>query len=634
MQANAVPLLDVFEKKLQLEVPLFQRQYVWSRGQQWEPLWEDISHKFGEYLEGRTDAPPHFLGAVVLDQKQTPTTHVERRQIIDGQQRLTTLQVFLAAFRDFSASQGFDELAQECQTLTLNKGMLADPEKDAFKVWPTKLDRAQFADVMSSNSQEELKTRHPLTRRKYARRPDPRPRIVEAYFYFYGELTEFFLGSESEPPLFAEVALTDRLLYCFNALKNALLIVAIDLEGTDDAQVIFETLNARGEPLLPADLLRNYIFLRAARQNEDQESLYEEFWSQFDDSFWRHEVRQGRLRRPRSDLFMQHFLAGQQLRDIPIKHLFVEYKFWVVNEAPFKSVRDELATISRQGKDFRRLLDPSKGDILRPLATFLQRFDVGTAYPFLLCLLDTGLADTDWADVSSHIESYLVRRAVCNLTTKNYNRIFLGLARQVRRNGASPEVILGYLAGQRGESVEWPSDDSFHNSWRSQHAYHALNNARLVHILWRLNESYYDNKVERITTDSQLTIEHILPQKWIENWPLSDGSKGLGFLELFEAGESDDPKLTERAAATEWRNQLLQTIGNLTILTQGLNSAASNSEWMTKRAEIAKSSLLPLNLSLHSQDGWDEDAIEGRSRELFERAVKIWPRPPMVTTGS
>ena len=107
MKANAVPLLAIFEKKMRLEVPLFQRQYVWNKDQQWEPLWEDIRRKFSEYLEGRKDGPVHFLGAMVLDQKQTPTTHVERRQVIDGQQRLTTLQLFIAD-RGAYSSAGLD----------------------------------------------------------------------------------------------------------------------------------------------------------------------------------------------------------------------------------------------------------------------------------------------------------------------------------------------------------------------------------------------------------------------------------------------------------------------------------------------------------------------------------------------
>src|SRR5512139_691866 len=109
---------------MRLEVPLFQRQYVWGQERHWEPLWEDLQRKFSEYLDGRKDAPVHFLGAMVLDQKQTPTGHVERRQIIDGQQRLTTLQVVLAAFRDFCRAQGCEELALEADGFTLNKGMM------------------------------------------------------------------------------------------------------------------------------------------------------------------------------------------------------------------------------------------------------------------------------------------------------------------------------------------------------------------------------------------------------------------------------------------------------------------------------------------------------------------------------
>src|SRR3989338_5390720 len=113
-------------------------------------------------MSGRKDAPVHFLGAIVLDQKQTPTTHVERRQVIDGQQRLTTLQIFLATLRDFCREQGCADLANECESFTLNKGMMTDPEIDKFKVWPTQLDRIQFNDVMTSGARSELEKKHPL----------------------------------------------------------------------------------------------------------------------------------------------------------------------------------------------------------------------------------------------------------------------------------------------------------------------------------------------------------------------------------------------------------------------------------------------------------------------------------------
>ena len=341
LNAGASPLLSIFEPKLRLEVPLFQRQYVWDREQQWAPLWEDISHKFSEYLEGRTDAPVHFLVAMVLDQQFTPTMHVVRRQVIDGQQRLTTLQVFLAAFRDFCSDEGCPELAAECRSYTINSGMMANPEVDKFKVWPTIQDRPQFIDVIASESRDEVERRHPLVRQKYARWPDRRPQMVEAYLFFYDQLTEYFLGDEQDSPLAADTPLALRLEECFTALKNSLHVVVIDLGEKDDPQVIFETLNARGQPLLPSDLLRNYIFLRAGRLNEDQEALYLKYWTDFDDDFWRKEVRQGRLNRPRSDLFMQHFLASRLSTDISAKHLYVEYKHWIEKHQPFKSISDE-----------------------------------------------------------------------------------------------------------------------------------------------------------------------------------------------------------------------------------------------------------------------------------------------------
>tara|TARA_R110002096_G_scaffold147671_4_gene307609 strand:+ start:2090 stop:3991 length:1902 start_codon:yes stop_codon:yes gene_type:complete len=622
MKADAVSLLAVFESKVRLEVPLFQRQYVWSLDQQWEPLWEDISRKFEEYIEGRQDAPVHFLGAMVLDQKQTPTGKVPKRQIIDGQQRLTTLQIFLSAFRDFCRANDCEELGKEAETYTLNTGMMDDPAVDKFKVWPTKLDQNQFRDVVESGSLEKLEKKHPLTRRKYARKYDPRPRMIEAYVFFYGELKAFFIGNAQDPPLKAEEPLVARLEECFQALKNALKIVAIDLEKDDDAQVIFETLNARGEPLLPADLLRNYIFLRAARLNENQEELYETYWSSFDEEFWRTEVKQGRLNRPRSDLYMQHFLASRQGVDIPIKHLFVEYKFWIEKKKPFERVRDELMALARQGGHFRRIISPGKDDVVFNLATFLERFDIRTSYPLLLLLLDQGLDEDAWAEISRILESYFLRRAVCGWSTKNYNKIFLSLTRKMKKDGASPQTLRKALSDQVGESGAWPTDEQFETEWKTAHAYQRLNNPKMVYLLRRLSNSYLDTKHEKLSIDQSVTVEHILPKSWIEHWPLQSGAKGLEGAKLW--AEDADPVIV---AATRKRDSALQTFGNLTILTQALNSSVRNSAWSIKQPEIMKSSLLPINQMLHRYKTWNEDTIDARAKELIQRATNIWPGP-------
>lgn len=621
MKATAVSLLALFETKMQLEVPLFQRQYVWRQDAHWEPLWEDISRKFTDYLDGRKDAPVHFLGAMVLDLKQTPATHVGKRQVIDGQQRLTTLQIFLAAFRDFCNATGCEELGKECATYTYNRGMMANPEVDRFKVWPTQLDREQFSHVVSAGSRASLLERYPLKKRPYTRNKyEPRPRMVEAYFFFYDQLSLFFTGTAAGPVIAAEVPVSARLEECFQALKERLQVVEIDLEEGDDAQVIFETLNARGEPLLPADLLRNFIFLRAARRGEPQEELYKQHWARFDDPFWRTEVKQGRLTRPRSDLFLQHFLASRLSVDVPVKHLFVEYKFWVERKTPFQTVREEVECLARQGDDFRRIIAPDKDDPLYGLSTFLDAFDVRTSYPLLLAMLDSKVENEECVAISRVLESYLLRRAVCGLTTQNYNRVFLSLTRTLRKDGYTAKNLATQLLLMSGDSTEWPSDEAFSQAWRTSHAYHLLLNPKIVYLLKRLSDAYASNKSELVNIEGALTVEHLMPQKWVEHWPLPDGSKGLSGQELWSAPEGD-----KRAMASRRREQLLQTFGNLTIVTQALNSAASNGPWSAKQIEL-RHSLLPINRMLHDYSTWDETSVAKRADALLEKALKLWPR--------
>jgi hypothetical protein len=617
-------LLAVFDAKQRLEVPLFQRQYVWNEEQQWLPLWEDIERKFVDAIEGRREAPVHFLGAMVLDQKQTPTGHVVIRQVIDGQQRLTTFQIFLAAYRDFCQSHSCDALAAECDKFLFNTGMMANPDVDQFKVWPTQLDRTQFVDVIASKSREELLSRHPLKKRPYARKYDPRPLMVEAYLFFYEQLEYFFLGDEDEKPLGADFPLESRADECFQTLRSALMVVVIDLQKGDDPQVIFETLNARGEPLLPADLLRNYIFLRASREGLQVEAAYKKYWSGFDDEFWRTEVKQGRLVRPRSDLFMQHFLASRQGQDIPIKHLYVEYRHWIERTSPFPNIETELATLARQGDQFRRIVDPQQGDIIYELATFLEAFDIRTSYPLLLAMLEADLAADEQSASFEILESYLLRRAVCNLTTKNYNRVFLALTRNLQKDGFKPEKLRTLLLAQSGDSAIWPVDSNFSEAWLNKPAYNPygpLNNPKLVHILTRLNQCFVSPKAEKITLEGPLSVEHIMPQGWIQHWPLPDDSKGMDLAELLDSDTTNT-----RAVATRARDNIVQTMGNLTILTTPLNSAQSNLPWSKKRPELMKHSLLPINQIIASHEVWNEDTIAERGKLLLGHALKLWPR--------
>jgi Protein of unknown function (DUF1524) len=371
---------------------------------------------------------------------------------------------------------------------------------------------------------------------------------------------------------------------------------------------------------LPDRSVRNYIFFRANRAGLDVTSTYQKYWARFDEEFWREEVKQGRLVKPRSDLFIQHFLASQQGQDIPIKHLYVEYHHWIERNKPFQSITEELAALARNGDYFRRIIAPKPDDVMFDLCSFLEAYDIRTAYPLLLALLDADLDENKWRAISATLESFLLRRAVCNLGTKNYNRIFLQLTKNLRKEGFAAENLRAQLLSLSGDSSIWP-DASFREAWLHKPLYGPLNSPKLVHLFGRLNQTFMSNKSERVVFKEAPTIEHIMPQAWQENWPLPDGAKGMDFVELMKASEDD-----KRAVVTRKREIAAQTLGNLTILSAALNSAQSNMPWKKKLPELMKHSLLPINQGLNDLPGWDEETIVARAQDHFSRAAKVWSR--------
>jgi hypothetical protein len=318
---------------------------------------------------------------------------------------------------------------------------------------------------------------------------------------------------------------------------------------------------------------------------------------------------------------MQHFLASRQSRDIPIKHLYVEYRHWIETAHPFSTITDELSALARQGKHFKRIVSPVSDDPIFELCTFLETFDIRTSYPLLLATLEAEVPEEQLAEISTVLESYLFRRAVCDMTTKNYNKIFLTLTMQLRRDGFDAKSLKKLLLEKTGDSGAWPDDATFREAWLQTPLYRILNNPKLVHLFTRLNRAFMSPKSEVISFAEQPSVEHIMPQDWVANWHLPDGSKGLTPVDLFQVPDSD-----HRSVATRKREAAVQTLGNLTILSASLNSAQSNYGWKQKRPAMMKHSLLPINQSLSDLEVWDEAAISKRGVELFKRALNIWPR--------
>lgn len=248
METHKTALFDLFRRERQYCVPLFQRPYVWRQGKQWGPLWADVIDRGRAVLDhgqaARRDSVirNHFLGAIVTRRLDVFGTHIDAAEVIDGQQRLTTLQVLLVAFHDYlrnlpeESAAELSRVASDLGSLTRNAGVMAT-EHESFKVWPANADRGTFEKVVTASGPDEVKARFPLVRRKYQRKPDPRPRLAEAYLYFSEEIADFC----SEDGDGRAATLEQRVHALYEALRRHVLLVHIELQDDDDPQVIFES---------------------------------------------------------------------------------------------------------------------------------------------------------------------------------------------------------------------------------------------------------------------------------------------------------------------------------------------------------------------------------------------------------
>lgn len=380
MDAFTKQLETLFDPNVLYQVPLFQRPYVWDEKENWEPLWEDIQSLLDKRL--RTGkAHPHFLGAIVLEQVPHPAGSIETRLVIDGQQRFTTLQVFLMAARNLCAANGASKYAARFAGLVENDEDRIESEDEKYKLLPTNSDRAAFQLVheAASDSALELALKAQLELRA--------SNIIGAYRYFSRHLADWVAGKlddDSDAEALSGKTVEDRIESLWQAVKNGLQLVVINLTSGDETQVIFETLNARGTELLPADLIKNYLFRKAARiegaTEKDVEKLYAKHWERFDSKFWREPVQQGRILRPRIDLFINHYLSMMTRDEVKSTHLFNAYKSFVEDaEAdPAASISvpttpaEHIAHLANLGDVFLAFYDPKGHDAL---ALFLRRLE-------------------------------------------------------------------------------------------------------------------------------------------------------------------------------------------------------------------------------------------------------------------
>jgi hypothetical protein len=598
---------EIFTMPQRLLVPLFQRPYVWNEELQWEPLWRDLQNVATRYLENPNSVQqPHFLGAVVFQQLQNPIGDLQQRTVIDGQQRLTTLQIMFDAIHAELVAVGAESPAARLEPLVENGKPFwkdSNPE-DRFKVWPTNKDRPAFNEVMGAV--------HPIN---YSSLIHSDSKLVQAH-KFFSRKSEAWLA-EAGPD-----QITSRASALEKSAREFLQIVVIDLGAQENAQEIFETLNARGAVLTAADLIKNFIFQRLLEQGTDVENAYDTHWKMFESSFWEEEVSYGRVKYQRSSLFINHWLVAKTGEDVLAREVFSRFKSYADFESKktMLELLEQICTSAKVYASIYELGDEREKDLDRTalFAYRLKVLELDVVRPLFLYLVDPDEGQISQAELEKcfeTIESWLVRRMLVRVTGKRYNKLVPEVIKEVRRDRTNAAKILeNYFKNQQVDSAYWPDDEEVRRELQNLEFYRKIYRSR-VRMVFEALEDYVRGWKEgksgsagmRIRRASY-TIEHVMPQSWQSNWPLTPGISDLE------------------------RDRLLQTLGNLTLLSTKLNSSVSNGPWLGeggKRAALNEKDVLLLNSKVQEigKDGWSEELIRIRTEELTSIILDIWKVP-------
>ncbi len=485
------------------------------------------------------------MGSIV----NMPTTSVphgvSKFLLIDGQQRLTTIFILLAVLRNKARELGNNKLADKIHnTLLVNQ---YEEGNDLYKLLPTQLDRCSFMQIIDNDG-------------------DIDNQIKEAYSFFEKKLRS--VSYELERLL---KILTD----CFS-------IVSIVLGADDNPYLVFESLNAKGRKLTPADLIKNYFFMRIHQDKQDE--IYKKYWMP---------MQNGIETEKELPEYIRHFMMrrGGIVSQNDVYYSLKEQ----VNE---DNAIDYIQELNKYSQYYKSMLHPEleSNTRLRDCFTHLNRIEATTAYPILLYFYgeydNQQITLDDFVDILASLENYLIRRFVCDYKSNLLNKIFPSTYSAISQAENMTEAFKMFLAGKG-----YPKDTEFKTKFKETRMYGGGERKAKTRFILESLENGYHHK-EKIDM-SNLSIEHIMPQTLSVWWQNNLGE--------------------------EWEDvhdELLDTIGNLTLT--AYNSELSNDEYDTKRAIYAESHL-ELNKTLSAIPEWKKEQIMQRSSVLAEKALEIWP---------
>lgn len=570
-------------------IPFFQRGFVWNKTS-WEGLFNDI-------LEAINNNNKLFIGAIVL-KKINEKQHL----VIDGQQRLTTLCLIASAL-----------------------SFVVQSERDSFKIFfvndnndedALKKESNNHILVQSHQSEEDFIKAMDLTPTDDPQNVNP-SNVMKAFEFFKDKLSRMKDANENIPTL-------AKFIQCVQLVK-------IDLSENEDEQKIFDTINSLGIRLTTADLLKNFLYTNkeidffnqtwGAKFEKDQECL----------NYWNSDIKLGRLTDKNIDNFLYYYLQIVYFRDrkrlghkydqteeknIRKKALqFSNYKNYIEHFNIDKNwFIDDLIKYADTYKDLIKDLtdDIPKESGFERLNFIITALDCTTVIPYILYIKQENDDKSDLKNMYEYIEIYLMRRILSGAKNNNYSDLFT--ENLIGSEVNTYDKLKDYIENQKNEedALSMPSDKKIESFIKTNE----FRNDKALPILYLIESTTRSQKsCTQLHRFSNYSLEHLMPKKWNRNWHFSPEFTADEIKEL-----------------TEKRNSLINTLGNMGIISQTLNTSISNASWTNKlngakRSEGLKKCAAGIEImaDVLSTEKWDEQTIQDRTERLYQKIIKLWP---------
>jgi len=574
-------------------IPFFQRTYVWEH-ENWENL-----------LEGFFSKPDgHFLGSIILKQILTSSGEPKKLEVVDGQQRLTTLSILIKALYD-TFPQGLQQNSKDEMRQVLFSKLSSTSSDYYVKIEHSQVDKEAYEEVIWAN----IDGKPPIDIEKIDEKSH---RIKQCYKYFCETLNAKTV--EERIDLFNKILNT----------KNKMLVV-IDLVEKDDEQAIFDTLNTAGVRLTTAEIVKNALYQKIIEKSDRENAinLYKNTWEKtflFDEEtvkYWEREKITGRLKRDNLEILLHSVAIIKGFFD-PDKHTLSDlsklYKEEIQKEESYEKLKTFVNEIIEYAKIYRdKFPDFDKStlfsfeDSVTRLFHILEELEISTFHPFILYVFKKFQdREEEIKNILANLERFVVRRMIARQETKNYNKY----CKEFINNHKS---IL--------EKLKETTDQDISNGLRK---ITSNKNATLLLFWVELYRKHKDNKYDTKELKYAYSLEHIMPQKWEEHWK-----------NIPEKYKLDGSKMTDEESKKD-RYEKVYWIGNMTLLRSSLNSALRNYTFEEKmEGEGRKKGIKAYaDLSITKDDivepydkgdkNWDENKIEERTNKLGEEIKEIW----------